>query len=73
MAVIDTSIQANREYIGLAVVKARLKLEMKGMRHSRGPAATTLARRMGFKGKPAAQLEAIKQRMYELCLAAGEA
>lgn len=49
------------QVFALLSLKGRLKLEMKGLRVSRGPSALSICRQMGFKGsreKVLAQLEA---------------
>lgn len=64
--VIDMTDPVRRELVGLAQLKAMLSLHKKGMRRSRSPQATTIARNAGYRGNIDKQIAAVEARIAEL-------
>jgi hypothetical protein len=64
--VIDMTDPVRRELVGLAQLKGMLSMHKAGLRRSRSPQATTIARNAGYRGNIDKQLAAVKERIAEL-------
>lgn len=64
--VVDMTDPGAREFVGLAQLKGMLSLHSKGLRRSRSPQATTIARNLGYRGGVDKQIEQVEARMAEL-------
>lgn len=65
-SVIDMTDPVRRELVGLAQLRAMLSMHKKGLRRSRSPQATTIARNAGYRGNIDRQVEQVEARIKEL-------
>lgn len=65
-AIIDMTDPVRRELVGLAQLKAMLKLHKAGLKRSRSPQATTIARNVGYRGNIDSQIAQVEARIAEL-------